>query len=174
MQLYSRADSWLGWGEARRDDNVIHSLGRVFYLSMHGLASTLKSIFTRDGRGNRNRRGRDPLSITGTFLSILFIAAIFLNSQGIVGQAAPSVAKVPATANAPAVSANVMSADADRNDVVTPGHYQDLFTLNDTGSPQIEMHGIDSQHNIYFTLPEAHVACTACRCWPVVLSTEVG
>ncbi len=32
-----------------------------------------------------------------------------------------------------------------------------LFTLNDAGSPQIELHGIDSTHNIYFTLPETHV-----------------
>ena len=44
---------------------------------------------------------------------------------------------------------------------MTPGHYQDTFSLNDAGSPQIEMHGIDSMHSIYFTLPETHVVRTA-------------
>ena len=37
----------------------------------------------------------------------------------------------------------------------------DSFTLSDAGSPQIELHGIDSMHNIYFTLPETHVVRTA-------------
>ena len=45
---------------------------------------------------------------------------------------------------------------------VTPsGQYRDVFTLNDAGSPQIEMHGIDSRHEIYFTLPQTHVVRTA-------------
>ena len=35
MVLYSRADSWLGWGEGRTDD-VLQSLGRIFQISMHG------------------------------------------------------------------------------------------------------------------------------------------
>ncbi|MGH9599687.1 MAG: UDP-forming cellulose synthase catalytic subunit, partial [Terracidiphilus sp.] len=40
MVLYSRADSWLGWGESRESDNVLRSLGRIFQISMHGLAGT--------------------------------------------------------------------------------------------------------------------------------------
>ena len=46
MVLYSRADSWLGWGEARESDNVLRSLGRIFQISMHGLVSTFRSLFT--------------------------------------------------------------------------------------------------------------------------------
>ena len=46
MVLYSRADSWLGWGESRESDNVLRSLGRIFQISMHGLASTFRSLFT--------------------------------------------------------------------------------------------------------------------------------
>jgi cellulose synthase (UDP-forming) len=41
MVLYSRADSWLGWGESRESDNVLVSLGRIFRISMHGLVSYL-------------------------------------------------------------------------------------------------------------------------------------
>ena len=37
IALYSRADSWLGWGESRENDNVLRSLGRIFQISMHGM-----------------------------------------------------------------------------------------------------------------------------------------
>ena len=36
MVLYSRADTWLGWGETREVDKPMRSLGRIFALSMWG------------------------------------------------------------------------------------------------------------------------------------------
>ena len=48
MVLYSRADSWLGWGESRENDNVMRSLQRIFQISMHGLVTTFKDIVRRD------------------------------------------------------------------------------------------------------------------------------
>jgi cellulose synthase (UDP-forming) len=39
--LYSPADSWLGWGETRKNDNALRSLGYIFKLSMRGMGSTL-------------------------------------------------------------------------------------------------------------------------------------
>ncbi len=156
MVLYSRADSWLGWGESRRDDNVIYSLGRVFLISMHGLASAFKSLSTKeDGNGP----GSNSLSIARTFI-LLALAAIFLgNAAPLHGQTQPAP-KASVAASTSGAAANTAAA-TDKNAVVTPGHYQDLFTLNDTGSPQIELHGIDSTHNIYFTLPETHVVRSA-------------
>ena len=47
MVIYSRADSWLGWGESRESDNVLRSLGRIFQISFHGLISTFRSMFRR-------------------------------------------------------------------------------------------------------------------------------
>ena len=161
MVLYSRADSWLDLGVSRKDDNVVYSLGNVFLISMHGLASTLKSLFTREnGNGNGNGSGSNPLSIAPTSI-ILAMAAFFLGSAALLhGQTQPAAkpAAIVSAPNAPAVSAAEV---IDKNAVVTPGHYQDLFTLNDTGSPQIELHGIDTTHNIYFTLPESHVVRSA-------------
>ena len=46
MLLYSRADSWLGWGESRESDNVLRSLGRIFQISMRGLRQPLFSLFS--------------------------------------------------------------------------------------------------------------------------------
>ena len=45
LQLYSRADSWLGWGESRENDKVLRSLGHIFRISMRGLWATVRSIF---------------------------------------------------------------------------------------------------------------------------------
>jgi cellulose synthase (UDP-forming) len=141
MVLYSRADSWLGWGESRESDNVLRSLGRIITISMHGLASTFQSLFTgKDRRPSKLSIARSALLA----LAMGTLAASSLHSQLQGGFAG--------TANTPAV---------DKNPVVPPGQYRDTFTLNDAGSPQIELRGIDSIHSIYFTLPETHVVRNA-------------
>jgi cellulose synthase (UDP-forming) len=145
MVLYSRADSWLGWGEARESDNVLQSLGRIFQISMHGLASTFRSLFF-----DKDKPGGKPTSLSIARSSVIFILAALLMGgvQRAQGQAQGLAGALP-------------SGSSDKNAPVTPGHYQDTFTLNDAGSPQIELHGIDSMHSIYFTLPETHVVRTA-------------
>ncbi|HEV2483898.1 MAG TPA: UDP-forming cellulose synthase catalytic subunit [Terracidiphilus sp.] len=145
MVLYSRADSWLGWGESRESDNVLHSLGRIFQISMHGLASTFRSLFTNE---DKQARKSTSLSIARTLVIFALSALLMGGSQSVRAQV-----QVPAAAP--------QAVTSDKNAAVTPGHYQDSFTLNDAGSPQIELHGIDSMHNIYFTLPETHVVRTA-------------
>jgi cellulose synthase (UDP-forming) len=146
MVLYSRADSWLGWGESRESDNVLHSMGRIFQISMHGLASTFQSLFT-----DKDKDPKKPakLSIARSLLFFCLTGILLGGAQRVMGQPqgfAGSLEKTKAT---------------DKNVAVPPGQYRDTFTLNDAGSPQIELHGIDSMHNIYFTLPETHVVRSA-------------
>ena len=43
MVLYSRADTWLGWGETREPDRPLTSLARIFKLAFHGLERSLRS-----------------------------------------------------------------------------------------------------------------------------------
>ncbi len=43
MVLYSRADTWLGWGETREADRPLTSLARIFKLAFHGLERSLRS-----------------------------------------------------------------------------------------------------------------------------------
>ena len=52
MILYSRADTWLGWGEARETDHPMRSLGRILRLALHGLAQTVKSPEGKAKRGS--------------------------------------------------------------------------------------------------------------------------
>ena len=120
-----------------------NSLGRIFQISMHGLAQTFRALFTDRNKGDRPS---NTLSIARTSVILLLAALVLGGAQWMYGQSAP---------------APLNPAGAAQNAAITPGHYQDTFTLNDAGSPQIEMHGIDSLHSIYFTLPETHVVRTA-------------
>jgi cellulose synthase (UDP-forming) len=147
MVLYSRADSWLGWGESRESDNVLHSMGRIFKISMHGLAATFQSLFT-----DKDRRAKQSTS-----LSVVRSAVILLAAALLIGGGAHRLLAQPQ-----GVAGSLQKgATDDRNAPVPPGQYLDTFTLADAGSPQIELHGIDSMHTIYFTLPQTHVPRTA-------------
>ena len=60
IALYSRADSWLGWGEGRESDQVLRSLARIFQISMRGLKATAQSILgDKEARSSKST----PLSI---------------------------------------------------------------------------------------------------------------
>ena len=148
MVLYSRADSWLGWGEARESDNVLRSLLRIFQISMHGLVATAQSLFNFQ---KSNKKKVQRLSVTTSALLALAAmlwgaaprlhAQVEINAKGRQDVAAPNK---PGTPSGPSA-----------------GHYVDRFTLAETGSGQIDLHGIDSFHSIYFTLPETHVPSSA-------------
>jgi len=147
MVLYSRADSWLGWGESRESDDVLKSLARIFQISMRGLLSTYQSLFT-----GKDKKARKAASLSVARPTLIFVIASMLLGAGhnLFGQP-------PAAQFVPAVQQTARAALPPP----PPGQFRDSFSLNDAGSPQIELHGIDSSHSIYFTLPQTHVARTA-------------
>jgi cellulose synthase (UDP-forming) len=153
MVLYSRADSWLGWGESRESDNVLRSLGRIFKISMHGLASTFQSLFT-----NKDKRARKASA-----LSVVQPVLIFLLGLMIVGAAHCAWGQVQGAAGGlqGGGQGSNLSGNLDKNVALAPGKYRDTFSLYDAGASQIELRGIDSSNSIYFTLPQTHVARTA-------------
>ncbi len=180
MVLYSRADSWLGWGEARDSDSVLRSLGRIFQISMRGMMAAILSAF----KGSDKPPKKPPSLSIADSAPILFLAAIFVvGSARTFAQtqpAAPSLhpavtAPKPisgasrqqpfipqtATATSQLPAALPQIALADDNSPIPPGQYRDKFTLADAGSLQIELHGIETKHNIFFTLPETHAVRTA-------------
>jgi cellulose synthase (UDP-forming) len=165
MVLYSRADSWLGWGESRETDDVGRSMARIFQISMRGLVSTFQSLFTnKDGKPKKKK----PAALTvPRSAAILAIAALLTGgsprgegqAQGPGSVAAEGQAAVQGLSQInPGSQPN---SNLDKLPPPPPGQFRDVFTLADAGSPQIELHGIDSSHNIYFTLPQTHVARSA-------------
>ncbi len=145
MVIYSRADSWLGWGESRESDNVLRSLGRIFQISFHGLISAFRSM---SGGRNKSASKSSSLSIAGSAGIIALAAVLIGGAQNLHGQVQGFAGALEAGAS-------------DKNVLVPLGQFRDTFTLNDAGSPQIELHGIDSRHDIYFTLPQTHVVRNA-------------
>jgi cellulose synthase (UDP-forming) len=148
MVLYSRADSWLGWGESRENDNVMRSLQRIFQISMHGLVTTFKSLFVTQKKKAKPARTLPAISSVLLFALglILGAAAPQLRAQAAInaeGQQAGAVAGMPTFAPPP------------------PGQFRDMFSLADAGASQIELHGVDSNHSIYFSLPQTHVPRSA-------------
>ncbi len=168
IALYSRADSWLGWGEARDPDHVLRSLGHIFRVSMRGLKLTFLSVV----KGSNHSDGKsNPLSIARS-ASILFLAMAFAagGAKSLAQtQPTPIVRQAPITtpnptasvAANPANSANTVSSASPANPLVPPDQYHDSFRLAEIGPPQFEMHGADRTHNFNFTLPQTHVPRTA-------------
>ncbi|MGD0520655.1 MAG: UDP-forming cellulose synthase catalytic subunit [Terracidiphilus sp.] len=159
MVLYSRADSWLGWGESRESDNVLRSLGRIFQISFHGLISAFRSM---PGRKDKSAGSAGSLSIARSAVILALAAILTCAAQNVRGQVQGYAGAQQAGVHSDRSSvAGVETGDPDKNAPVPPGQFRDSFTLNDAGSPQIELHGIDSRHDIYFTLPQTHVARNA-------------
>ncbi|HXR39413.1 MAG TPA: UDP-forming cellulose synthase catalytic subunit [Terracidiphilus sp.] len=157
MVLYSRADSWLGWGEARESDNVLRSMGRIFQISMRGLMQTFQSLFGGSGKGAGKKAG--SLSVASS-AGIVVVAALLAGLAGSLRAQAQTGGAQFENAPVGAITATG-TGPADKGAAVPPGEYRDTFTLNDAGSPQIELHGIDSRHEIDFTLSQTHVVRTA-------------
>ena len=155
VALFSRADSWLGWGESRESDNVLRSLGRIFQISMRGMWLTAGSIFSDH---DSPKRKSSSLSIARTLILLFLAAALAWGGQSAHAQLQSKVIVPQAIANSPQAPV------ADINAPVPPGEYHDHFTLAEAGESQIdqiELHSIDTKHSIYFTLPETHVIGTA-------------
>jgi cellulose synthase (UDP-forming) len=75
MVLYSRADTWLGWGEPRGVDRPLASLARVFKLSFRGFRQTLQ--------GEMKPKTKLATSVVPlVFLAVLF-AARTLSAQAL-------------------------------------------------------------------------------------------
>ncbi|MGO9796193.1 MAG: UDP-forming cellulose synthase catalytic subunit, partial [Terracidiphilus sp.] len=151
VALYSRADSWLGWGESRESDNVLRSLGHIFAISMRGLKDTLLSVI---GREDKPARKPPSLSIVQSGIILLLAGALIAAALKAPGQS-PHLSANLANSTSPASAAN--SVDA----VIPAGQFHDSFTLADAGSPQIELHSIDRQRSIHFTLPQTQGVRTA-------------
>ena len=154
IALFSRADSWLGWGESRESDNVLRSLGRIFQISMHGMWVTFRSIFS--DRDSSDRKS-SSLSIARSLILLFLAAALAWGGQRQRTHRGPR--RPPRQCRFAADSRPPTSMLP-----FLPAQYHDHFTLADAGESQIEqieLHSIDTQHSIYFTLPETHVVGTA-------------
>jgi cellulose synthase (UDP-forming) len=168
MVLYSRADTWLGWGESRDVDNPIKSLLRIFQLARRGLGLILRGNALP--RKQSSPKGRLVTSIVPTLLLgvLLLCCGSACAAQIVVGSGT-----TPATApvNAPGPGVTPMTATAAGAPVidggrsarpVAPGNFDNIFRLEDVGvADTIVLRGIDAYHSVYFSLPQTQTVKTA-------------
>ncbi len=157
MVLYSRADTWLGWGESREPDRPLRSLRRIFSLSMRGLGMTAKELFWKTGSARPVPKGRLATSIAPLLFLAVFGSAILRGAQAPTGAQSLQQSAEPQVAGAGAVLDGGVQSRA------TPsGSFDNLFTLADVGvQDTIILRGVDAYHSVYFSVPQTQVVKTA-------------
>ena len=142
MVLYSRADTWLGWGEAREVDRPMQSLARIFMLSMHGLALTFGSLFKSSKKPVA--KGKLATSILPLLLLASLIGTSSLSAQlrplrgaQVYPQVLPVSRQAGAVQPAAGVDPTVMVQPRPDGGVqvrpVAPGNFDNIFTLSRSG-----------------------------------------
>ena len=165
MVLYSRADTWLGWGEAREVDRPLRSLLRIFQLSMRGLSQTARGLMKNK---KTPPKGRLATSVAPLILIALFAGLVCRSASASMLQGGPPIAgpalAAPETAGMPAafsVNSSVIDGGVSAHPV-PPGNFDNVFTLADVGvADTIVLRGVDAYHSIFFSLPQTQVVKNA-------------
>ncbi|HEY6376971.1 MAG TPA: UDP-forming cellulose synthase catalytic subunit, partial [Edaphobacter sp.] len=148
MVLYSRADTWLNWGETREPDRPMRSLGRIFQLSIHGLSQTIRGLMKTK---KSQPKGRLATSIAPLLFVLLLAGTTTLAAQN---------STAPNSSNQAEVGDRTSSGVQVRP--AAPGTFDNVFTLADIGVPEtIVLRGVDAYHTVNFSLPQTQVVKTA-------------
>ena len=166
MVLYSRADTWLGWGEAREIDRPLKSLGRILQLSVHGLAQTFRGLMKTKKSAPK---GRLAQSVAPMLLCAVLLGSAMRSAFGAQVASGPVSTPPPstpvATSTGPNPSALGTPATSDFGVAarpVAPGNFDNVFTLADVGVPDtIVLRGVDAYHTVPFSVPQTEVIKSA-------------
>ena len=141
MVLFSRADSWLGWGESREVDQPLRSLGRIIRIAFRGLGMAVGAMMPK-----RNGKHKTAALTTET-LTILLLGL----GLGLLGGSASAKAQT----HAPASGAPTAQA---AGPAATAGTFTTEETLRDLGAPgPINLKGEDAYDTVYFATPQNEV-----------------
>ncbi len=138
MVLFSRADSWLGWGESREVDQPLRSLGRIIRIAFRGLGMAVGSILPR-----RGTKGKE-LTAESLVLALALGLALVSAARAQTSEAGGAVSGSPAT----------------ESETVAPasGSFRTEQNLFDMGVPgPINLRGADAYNTLYFAIPQNEV-----------------
>ncbi|HEY4357235.1 MAG TPA: UDP-forming cellulose synthase catalytic subunit [Acidobacteriaceae bacterium] len=166
MVLYSRADTWLGWGEARDVDQPVRSLWRILQLAVHGVRHAVRGAFKRQAPA----RSKMATSITPLLLLVLLGLGLGLGSAR-SADAQKRITNAPFTPEAQPLNGQSIptgmrltpgQGEGIQARPVAPGKFDNLFTLADVSTPEtIVLRGVDSYHSVYFAVPQTQNVKTA-------------
>ena len=150
MVLYSRADTWLGWGEAREADRPLLSLYRIMQLSIHGLAHTFRGLI-------KSRKNAPKGRLATTAAPLIFFVLL-----GLCGANHASAQHQRHRGPKKAIALKVASYDSGLPPPLAPGTFDNNFPLTDINVPDtIVLRGVDAYHSIFFSVPQTEVVKTA-------------
>jgi cellulose synthase (UDP-forming) len=156
MILYSRADTWLGWGEAREKDRPMRSMARILKLSWHGLSHTVRGLWADPKRAPKGRLATNVAPL----ILLALLAGVARNAFGAQGTRAAAAGRAPSAAALAPVSSTSAGTAAGRPG--GPGTFDNVFTLGDVGVPDtIVLRGVDASHSVYFSVPGNQLVKTA-------------
>jgi cellulose synthase (UDP-forming) len=159
MVLYSRADTWLGWGEAREVDRPLLSMWRILQLSAHGLSQTIRGVMTSR---KSTPKGKLATSIAPMLLLALSVAAF---STRTISAQTPQPVGPQMGANGQALATGFPAANGAgqmQARPTAPGMFDNVFTLADANVPStMVLRGVDSYHSVYFAIPHTELVKTA-------------
>jgi cellulose synthase (UDP-forming) len=136
MVLYSRADTWLGWGETREPDKPLVSLGRIVKLAYFGLAQALREVM-------KSKNTPSPRKLATSIVPLILLAVLL----GSAIKPRPAIAQT---------SINGSTGPA------SPAPFDNTLALSDIGvSNTIVLHGIDAFDTVRFSLPQTQLVKTA-------------
>jgi cellulose synthase (UDP-forming) len=150
--LFSRADSWLGWGEAREVDQPLRSLARIIRIAFRGLGMAFSAIVPR--RSNTQAK-KEPLVET-----LLLLLALGLAGWGLSAKAQTTAAGTdnPQTTTTTPAATSTTPAPISSDSGAAAGTFRTETNLFDLGTPNtINLRGTDSYDTIYFALPQNQV-----------------
>jgi cellulose synthase (UDP-forming) len=172
MVLFSRADSWLGWGESREVDQPLKSLGRIIRIAFRGLGMAVSAMVPR-----RNGKQGKKASVAAESLTVLLALCLAgwgaANARAQTAGAPAQNAPPGADGQTPATSASQAATPAGgASQTATPGSADEtaadatpqagsfhtetnLFDLGTTGP--INLHGTDAYYTLYFAIPQNQV-----------------
>jgi cellulose synthase (UDP-forming) len=157
MVLYSRADTWLGWGENREPDQPLKSLARILRLSVYGLSHTAKQLV-------KTNRATSPKGKLATSIAPLLLVALLVMAQRTPAQVGPSPAGFGQIARrAAATQVVAMPSETGMQErAAAPGTFGSRFTLADLGvQDTIAFRGVDSHRTVHFSLPQTQMVKSA-------------
>lgn len=85
--LFSRADTWLGWGEANETDRPLTSFRRILHLAFRGLARSLQAT--------REPQPRPLAGRLATSIAPLLLLLILFTARPLAGQQSPALIPKP-------------------------------------------------------------------------------
>jgi len=161
MVLFSRADSWLGWGESREVDQPLRSLARIIRIAVRGLVMAIAAMIPR-----RNGKSGKRTQVPAESLLLLFALGLALFGARARAQANPSAPtpqppsptanqRPPASASQTALPPASSTADPGAPAAGTFKTQTNLFDLGRTNT--INLHGTDAYDTTYFAIPQNQV-----------------